>query len=127
VLEWDSRQIICTFFGKGRRHDFKLYQASGVRFALQTESLQDKGYQGIQKLHSNTTLPYKKPRRGQLTQAQKADNRALARRRVVIEQVNRCLKIFRILAERYRNRRRRFGLRCNLIAALYNYECTLTV
>lgn len=52
----------------------------------------------------------------------KAYNRNLARERVVIEQVNRCLKIFRILAERYRNRRRRFGLRCNLIAALYNYE-----
>lgn len=56
-----------------------------------------------------------------MSQVQKAENRALARRRVVIEKVNRCLKIFRILAERYRNRRRRFGLRCNLIAAL----CTL--
>jgi len=122
VLELDRGQIICTFFGKGRRHDFKLYQASGVRFAAETESLQDKGYQGIQKLHPNSRLPHKKPRGGQLTRAQKADNRALARRRVVIEQVNRCLKIFRILAERYRNRRRRFGLRCNLIAALYNYE-----
>lgn len=32
------------------------------------------------------------------------------------------LKIFRILAERYRNRRRRFGLRFNLIAGIYNYE-----
>jgi hypothetical protein len=31
------------------------------------------------------------------------------------------------LAERYRNRRRRFGLRCNLIAALYNYERTQSV
>lgn len=122
VLELDSGLILCTFFGKGRRHDFKLYQASKVRFAATTESLQDKGYQGIQKLHANSHLPHKKPRGGQLTQVQKADNRALARRRVVIEQVNRCLKIFRILAERYRNRRRRFGLRFNLIAALYNYE-----
>ncbi|MBD2097915.1 IS5/IS1182 family transposase, partial [Trichocoleus sp. FACHB-591] len=52
----------------------------------------------------------------------KAYNRTLARDRVVIEQVNRCLKIFRILAECYRNCCRRFGLRCNLIAALYNYE-----
>jgi hypothetical protein len=127
VLDLDSRQIICTFFGTGRRHDLKLYQASGVRFAPQTESLHDKGYQGIQKLHLNTRLPHKKPRGGQLTQHQRADNRALARRRVVIEQTNRCLKIFRILAERYRNRRRRFGLRCNLIAALYNYESALTV
>jgi hypothetical protein len=32
------------------------------------------------------------------------------------------LKVFRILLERYRNRRRRFGLRVNLIAAIYNYE-----
>lgn len=49
-------------------------------------------------------------------------NTLLARERIVIEHVNRRLKIFRILAERYRNRRRRFGLRCNLIAALYNFE-----
>lgn len=30
------------------------------------------------------------------------------------------LKIFRILSERYRNRRRRYSLTCNRIAALYN-------
>lgn len=98
------------FSGIGRRHDFKLYQASGVRFASETESLQDKGYQGIQKLHPNSRLPHKKPRGGQLSATPKADNRALARRRVVIEQVNRCLKIFRILAERYRNRRHRLRI-----------------
>lgn len=40
----------------------------------------------------------------------------------MIEHVNRRLKIFKILAERDRNRRRRFGLRCNLIAALYHFE-----
>ncbi|MDR1198857.1 MAG: IS5/IS1182 family transposase, partial [Prevotellaceae bacterium] len=32
----------------------------------------------------------------------------------------RDVKIFRILAEKYRNRRKRFALRFNLIAALYN-------
>jgi hypothetical protein len=36
--------------------------------------------------------------------------------------MNRRLKIFRILGERYRNRRKRFGLRFNLIAALVNVE-----
>ena len=40
----------------------------------------------------------------------------------MVEHVIRSLKIFRILAERYRNRRKRFGLRFNLIAALYNHE-----
>lgn len=62
VIEQASRRIICTFFGKGRRHDFKLFQVSGVRFHPQTESLQDKGYQGMQKLHPNRRLPRKKPR-----------------------------------------------------------------
>jgi hypothetical protein len=42
--------------------------------------------------------------------------------RVVAEQIHRRLKIFRILAERDRNRRRRFGLRFNLIAAILNSE-----
>jgi len=57
--------------------------------------MQDKGYQGIQKLHSNSRLPKKKPRGGQLSAEDKAYNRQLARERVVIEPVNRCLKIFR--------------------------------
>ncbi len=122
VIEQATGKVICTFFGKARRHDFKLFQASGVHFHPQTVSLQDKGYQGMQRLHPNSRLPKKKPRGGQLTRQDKANNRQLARERVVIEHVNRSLKIFRILAERYRNRRRRFGLRCNLIAALYNHE-----
>ncbi len=42
-----------------------------------------------------------------------------------IEHINRSLKIFRVLSERYRNRRR-YALRCNLIAALYNHELSLT-
>lgn len=85
-------------------------------------SLQDKGYQGIEKLHANSRLPKKKPRNSKFGAADKAHNRELARERVVIEQVNRRLKIFRILAERYHNRRRCFGLRGDLIAALYNDE-----
>ena len=32
------------------------------------------------------------------------------------------LKRFKIVADKYRNRRRRFGLRFNLIAGIYNYE-----
>ena len=84
--------------------------------------MQDKGYQGIQKIHANSRLPLKKPKGGSLTKDQKASNRILARERICIEHINRRFKIFKILAERYRNRRRRYGLRCNLIAALYNYE-----
>ncbi len=40
----------------------------------------------------------------------------------MLQHIHRRLKIFRILSSRYRNRRRRFGLRLNLIAGIYNYE-----
>ncbi len=82
----------------------------------------DKGYQGIAKVHELSETPIKKPRGGKLTKDQKQYNRQLNRLRVVVEHVNRRLKIFRILSERYRNRHRRFGLRSNLIAGIYNYE-----
>ena len=39
-----------------------------------------------------------------------------------VEHVIGSLKRFRILAERYRNRRRRFGLRVNLLAGLHNHD-----
>lgn len=88
--------------------------------------LADKGYQGIAKLHPSTCTPTKKPRKGKLSKAERQHNRNLARLRVIAEHVNRKLKIFRILAERYRNRRKRFGLRFNLIAAIINFELALS-
>jgi hypothetical protein len=39
--------------------------------------------------------------------------------------VIRRLKVFRVLKETYRHRRRRFGLRLNLLAALYNHDLKL--
>jgi hypothetical protein len=122
ILDLISGQIICTFFGKGRRHDFSLFKASGIHFHPETISLQDRGYQGMARYHSNSFIPRKKPKNGKLSALEKDYNRELSRERVCIEHINRRLKIFRILQQRYRNRRRRFGLRCNLIAALYNYE-----
>jgi len=36
VIEQATGRVVCTFFGKGRRHDFKLFQASGVHFHPET-------------------------------------------------------------------------------------------
>ena len=44
----------------------------------------------------------------------------LAKERIYAEHVIGRLKVFRSLSERYRNRRKRFRLRFNLIAAIYN-------
>lgn len=87
--------------------------------------LAGKGYQGSTKLHRNSQTPQKKPKGETLSKPDQQQNRKLAQQRVIVEHVNRRLQIFRILPERYRNRRRRFGLRFNLIAGLYNYELAI--
>jgi DNA invertase Pin-like site-specific DNA recombinase len=61
-----------------------------------------------------------------MSKVERLHNRNLARLRGVAEHVNRKFKIFRILAERYRNRRKHFGLRFNLIAAIANFELALS-
>ena len=113
---------MCTFYGQGKKHDFALFKASQLTLNQALEVLADSGYQGLKKLHENSSLPKKKPKNGTLTKEEKAANRELSSRRVVVENVIRSLKICRILSERYRNRRKRFNLRFNLIAGIYNFE-----
>ena len=85
----------------------------------------DLGYWGLQTESPQVILPLKNSKLHQLTKAEKKLNRELASKRIRIENVIRRLKIFRILSERYRHRRKRFSLRFNLIAGLHNYELKL--
>lgn len=126
VVNQKTGAIICIAHGKGRRHSWCLFKSSKVTLANTIKLLGDKGYQGIAKLHANSQIPTKKPKSCNLSQVQRQENRTLASERIIIEHVNRRLKFFRILSERYRNRRRRFGLRFNLIAGIYNYELNLS-
>jgi IS5 family transposase len=122
VADQKSEQIICVRCEKGRVHDFRLWKESKIGLNKEIKILGDKGYQGIQKIHQNSQIPHKKKKKEKLSKEQKKANRQLSQRRIVIEHIHRRLKIFRILSSRYRNRRRRFGLRLNLIAGIYNYE-----
>ncbi|SPM45403.1 IS5 family transposase ISOt6 [Orientia tsutsugamushi] len=81
----------------------------------------DTGYQGIQKIHNNSELP-KKNKKNPLTKNDKKNNLRLARERVVNENVIGNVKRFKIIADQYRNRCKRFGLRFNLISCIYNFE-----
>lgn len=120
MINQSTQEIMSTAFAPGRVHDFRLYKQSGMALAKQIRCLADTGYQGLNKLHQNSQTPTKKSKHHPLTPEQKATNRQLAQQRIVCEHVIGKLKVFRILNERYRNRRSRFGLRFNLIAAIYN-------
>lgn len=122
VIDKKTQQIICTSFSNGKRHDFRLFKESKIRLHPKTKIVTDTVYQGIQKIHSNAELPQKRSKKHPLTKADKKNNQKLANERVVNENIIGRLKRFKVIADKYRNRRKRFGLRFNLISGIYNLE-----
>ena len=125
IIEEETERITATFFGKGRTHDYKLFGLSRVHLGKHFRLRADLGYWGLQSCSEKVILPLKNSKLHQLSKVEKKLNRELAGKRVKVENVIRRLKVFRILSERYRHRRKRFGLRFNLIAGLHNYELQL--
>jgi hypothetical protein len=82
----------------------------------------DTGFLGINKIHANSVLPVKRRRKQKFTKEEKRFNRRVSSDRVLCEHIIGFVKRFKILADRYRNRRKRFGLRFNLIAGICNFE-----
>lgn len=100
----------------GAVHDKKLYEQERVQFPPGVAKTGDRGYQGVAGMHT----PIKKPPKGRLTPEQKQYNRAVARARIVVEHTLRRMKIFRILAHRFRNPRHRHALIFKNVAGLHN-------
>lgn len=119
----ETLEIIAIANGNGKTHDFKLYKDEfGNAIAEWIKLEGDSGFQGIDEYHKNSETPKKKPKGGELTKEEKSENRRISKERIFIENVNACLKVFKILANRYRNRRERFGLRMSLICGIYNSQ-----
>ncbi|MDR2666968.1 MAG: IS5 family transposase [Holosporales bacterium] len=121
VVDKSSKTIICTNFSNGKRHNFRLFKESKVRFQREIKVLADTGYQGIHKIHFNSQTPKKRTRKNLLSTTDQRENHLLSSKRVLNENIIGMLKRFKIVADKYRNRRKRFGLRFNLIAGIYNY------
>lgn len=125
MIDASSKQILTLRFCHGAKHDFQLFKDSHFALTPDVWYVADSGYQGLQKRHPWACLPYKKSKHQPLTETQKQHNTALSKFRIRVEHVIRSLKIWRILKETYRNRRRRFTLRVSLIAAIFNAELDL--
>ena len=117
-----TKKVICTTYAPGKKHDFSLFKDSKIAFHQNIKILTDTGYQGIKKIHKNSELPKKKSKKRPLSKAEKVENKKIAQARVVNENVISLIKRFKIVADKYRNRRKRFGLRFNLISGVHNYE-----
>ncbi|MBW1241785.1 MAG: IS5 family transposase [Spiroplasma poulsonii] len=122
IIEQETKKIIETSFSLGKKHDYALFKESKIPILKNTKLIVDSGYQGIQKNHNNVLIPTKKTKKNPLNKEQKQYNRLVSKMRIIIENIFAILKKFKIITEKYRNRRKRFGLRFNLIASIYNLQ-----
>ena len=84
---------------RGPKADKRLYEASTAEVVYPTaEKAGDLAYVGL----PGVMTPHKKPRGGELTEEQKASNRAFSSRRVHVEHGIRRIKAFRVLRDEYR-------------------------
>lgn len=48
-MDKKTKKVICTNFSNGKKHDFKLFKESGVRWTKDRCGVTDSGYTGIKK------------------------------------------------------------------------------
>lgn len=83
---------------KGPTSDINLFRQQQQKFDSKQSFSGDKAYIGA----AHTRTPHKKPRNGELTAQQQAENKLISSKRIFIEHVIRLLKIFRVASERFR-------------------------
>lgn len=109
----------------GRHHDKKIWDTSEIARVLPREIsiTGDSGFQGIQHDFPRATLPHKKRRGGpELTKKQKRQNRKISRIRVLVDQLIGCMKVFKILSDRYRGNRDKHSEIFKIIAYVTNMK-----
>jgi len=144
-IQRPSRKQRCWYSGKKKRHTIKTEIAvteygrivstsksapgsvhditirrRGPPIPKDTQAYVDSGYQGLQKDHPHTELPYKKSKKKPLTKDERAYNHALSRFRVRVEHKIAQLKSFRMLAERFRYPKITYAAKFALIAGIVN-------
>lgn len=128
ITDKKKRILVLTPSKHGKVHDKKLSDKAlaVVRVPKEVALLADTGFVGIDKQHSNTLIPKKKPRGGELTDDDKAMNRLISSVRIGVEHAIGGMKRFRSVSEIYRNKKGWDDKLVNVAAGLWNFHIQMT-
>ena len=109
----------------GSVHDFKIFKQSRIwifQIIQNANSELDLGFLGIKNYLKKAIIPHKSIKKYELTKQQKRENRELSSSRIMIENINREIKIFRICKEIRRHKQKKHNLFWNLIVGIVNFK-----
>ncbi len=120
----EKGKIISTYFSEGKKHDFSLFKDSIKKNKLSKDTciLADSGYLGINQFISKAILPFKGKN---LSKDCKKFNQELSKKRVLVENVFRKIKVFKIFSNNYRNNIKQFSSDFNFIVGLVNLNAQI--
>jgi hypothetical protein len=79
----------------------------GIKF------LADRVFQGVLAFHKNSEIPRKMSKYHPLSVTEKVENRRISQERIFVEKVTLKFKVFKILSNKYCNRRKRYAYACH--------------
>lgn len=122
-----------TNHARGRRHDLDVYLEHPPALPKEVEQDLDRGYVGVKNYFPELkcAIPFKRRAGGRgkcgvkappLTPAQKRFNKQLSKERVVVEHTISRMKKFRIMADEFRNRLKRYDGMTDIVSGLVNFR-----
>jgi hypothetical protein len=126
VVDHRTRRIIgLGATHMGAKHDKAMADEDRFGIPNNAMALGDTGFQGYELGSIPMIRPKKKPKGKELSDSEKSDNRMISRERVRVEHAIRGLKIWRIVKDVFRNRRKGFSdSAIHVAAGLWNYRLT---
>jgi hypothetical protein len=111
-------------YKRGRRHDYDIYKENHPTTPKEVVNVFDLGYLGIERDFPQqlSSLPYRKKRNKDLSQEEKEHNKSHSRKRIVIEHTICRLKKYKIFADIFRNKLRRYNKMSDIVSGLVNYQ-----
>src|SRR4051812_10378493 len=109
---------------KRHRHDYDIYKNNHPVTPKQVVNVVDLGYLGIEKDFPTqlSSTPNRKKRNQELTDDHKNYNKNHSKKRIVIEHTICRLKKYRILADVFRNKLKKYNKVSDIVSGLINYR-----
>ena len=119
IVTEQGRIVAASSDAPGRVSDIEV-RRRGPPLPKDARAYADSGYQGYQHDHLALDIPYKKSKRRPLAKDERLYNHALSRFRVRVEHAFARVKVFRILADRYRYPRITHAVKFAIVAGIVN-------
>ncbi len=113
-----------THYKKGHRHGYDIYKENHPITHKDVLNVFDLGYLGVETDFPGqlSSIPNRKKRNVELSQKEKEYNESHSRKRIIIEHTICRLKKYRILADVFRNKLRKYHRMSDIVAGLINYK-----